>query len=319
MFLPNAPYCIKDSLEVCMRADLEYWRNIWFWGLAASGAIVLIGVMCEYPEVKHEFIRWLPTRLWYRTFFKHEIKEKPTWVPFWGVVGLLVIVVGLAGEILCEVLVFGADNQISVFEGFVLNEARRETAVAYEAAGLASLEAAQANERTAKLAKEAEAERLSRVKIEARVAWRQLTEQQKKDLANKLKKYPLQRAEIRYNDGDSEAAAFASSIADALTRANWQVPTPEPLPLIFNGAPLPSTAVGIQGDVFTVVQCALLIKLLNDAGFDADGGFTWQVMPSLSIVQARTIAIAVKHRPEGPQGEYKLQAELEARAKKPNK
>jgi hypothetical protein len=71
--------------------------------------------------------------------------------------------------------------------------------------------------------------------------------------------------------------------------------------------------------VFTVVQCALLIKLLNDAGFDADGGFTWQVMPSLSIVQARTIAIAVKHRPEGPQGEYKLQAEQEARAKKPNK
>ena len=45
MLLPASPFCVNDPLEVCMRADLQYWRNGWFWGLAGSGAVVLIGVI----------------------------------------------------------------------------------------------------------------------------------------------------------------------------------------------------------------------------------------------------------------------------------
>src|SRR5436190_13611342 len=175
MLLPASPFCVNDPLEVCMRADLQYWRNGWFWGLAGSGAVVLIGVICEYAEVKHEFINWLPTRLWYRTFFPThcEKKEATTWVPLWGAVGLVLIVFGLAGEIVCEALVFNADNQISVFEGHVMDEARHETAVAFERAANAEkaasgfrLQIAQANERAAQANRIAESDKLARVELE---------------------------------------------------------------------------------------------------------------------------------------------------------
>src|SRR5713226_9394930 len=201
MLLPALPYCTKDALEVCMRADLQYWHNCWVWGLAASGAVVLFGVACEYAEVKHEFKKWLPTHLWHRAFFpkyfeNRKKEEKRTWVPFWGIVGFALIVVGLAGEILCEVFVFNADNQIAVFEGHVMDEERRVTSAAFERAALAETEVsgfqfqiAQANARAAEANRIAASEELERIRLQSIVAPRSLSLDQQRRIADILRKF----------------------------------------------------------------------------------------------------------------------------------
>ncbi len=231
MLLAVLPYCSKDALEVCMRADLQYWHNCWFWGLAASGAVVLLGVACEYAEVKQEFKNWFPTHLWYRTFFPKYFdnftkKEERTWVPFLGVVGFALISIGLAGEILCEVFVFSADNQIVVFEGHVMDEARRETSAAFERAALAETEVsgfqiliAQANARAAEANRIAESEKLERIRLESIVAPRSFTLDQQRRIADTLRKFQGHAASVVSYSTDAEASGLASQIVAVLRSA----------------------------------------------------------------------------------------------------
>jgi hypothetical protein len=219
MLLPVAPYCVKDTVEVCMRADLQYWHSCWFWGLAASGAVVLLGVVCEYAEVKHEFKKWLPTHLWHRTFFpkyfeNFEKKEERTWVPFWGVVGFVFIVVGLAGEILCEVFVFSADNQIAVFEGFVLDEAKRETAVALERAGTANARAAKIEQDNIKL-------QINLEQVKRSAGQRFLSSDEQNQLVKELAAYHVKSIQIWGKLANSEAARFGDDFEKVFTRLHW--------------------------------------------------------------------------------------------------
>jgi hypothetical protein len=76
-----------------------------------STAFVAVGIVFEYPEVKHEFIEWLRSR------------KKP-WVvdpapagnrnrvPLWSLVGFLIVIVGVAGEGVYEGLLGINDTKI---------------------------------------------------------------------------------------------------------------------------------------------------------------------------------------------------------------
>lgn len=72
----------------------------------------------------------------------------------------------------------------------------------------------------------AEEERLARVKLEERVAWRRLTRDQQSEIGSRLGRFSGQLAAVWYNAGDHEGGVFASDIAAALHLANWNVFAP---------------------------------------------------------------------------------------------
>ena len=97
--------------------------------------------------------------------------------------------IGVAGEGVFEVYLTRADEILGAFNNILLTETRKEASDAVLGAATANIQVAEAKQRTAELEKEAaelreqtEAERLARVKIEARVAWRHLTDQQNRTL-----------------------------------------------------------------------------------------------------------------------------------------
>jgi hypothetical protein len=191
----------------------------------------------------------------------------------------------------------------------------KEAANARQAAAEASDRASQANERastnereTARLRKLAEDERLARIKIEERVAWRRLTPDQRSAIASRLKLFSGQQALLQYNVNDLEADAFALDIASALQSAKWRVSEPQailkmaegPVPLGTN----PPLEIGVvivtTQDAASHSACDALLRELIALGFDATKSPRNESRPN------SVVFISVEHRPEGAQGEAKL-------------
>ena len=279
--------------------------------------MVVVGVALELLVIRHEWRDDMET--WALAHFGVlRSPGRPSLVKFLvEVASVLLITAGIVGELWIGI-------EITSINGTLRSKNTELRTVSDQLVALVNSEAEEAK-------KEANAADLARVKIEASVAWRRLSEQQKNDFGKKLEKY-AGLALVQYNGGDSEAAAFAVSIEDALSRAHWrkysatspymsssQLPTADEKVLAKAGF---FTGVAIQGgDSSTLAAVRTLIKLLVDAGFDAGQGWTPPMYPKDSSVRAsaqerQTIEVYVKHRPEGPQGEYKLQAEREAKAKK---
>jgi hypothetical protein len=69
--------------------------------------------------------------------------------------------------------------------------------------------------------KQAEDERMARVRIQASVAWRRLSEQQKVDMGSALgRHFSNQGVSFWYGAGDTESSWFAADIAEALKAAH---------------------------------------------------------------------------------------------------
>lgn len=140
------------------------------------------------------------------------------------VIGALLVLLGTIGAIRSTgILDRYKDERISE------NEVKTEKAKA-DAAN-ANKEAAQANEHTAKLEKEAaaltesaEMERLARVKIEERLAWRRVDPTLYKRFVKEL--IPFAGSVISLNplgNGDPETGTFTEDIAKLMHDANWKV------------------------------------------------------------------------------------------------
>lgn len=73
----------------------------------------------------------------------------------------------------------------------------------------------------AEVQKEAEDERLARVKIEERIAWRTITETQRRKIKDVLSKFKGQAFDIDGSNVDPEMDSFSEEIRDSLGKAGW--------------------------------------------------------------------------------------------------
>jgi hypothetical protein len=172
------------------------------------------------------------------------------------------------------------------------------------------------------LRKDAESERLARVKIEASVAWRRIDQKAQHEIASRLNHFRKQSALISYNPGDIEADTFGSDLAATLHAATWDVSEPLGIlkiregPVPFGTNPSLPTGVVIwhTPDKASKSAAEQLQKELTTYGFDAvisaEAGSLLEIHPTPTRV-----VISVEPRPLGPQGEYKLQAEQRTKAK----
>jgi len=282
---------------------LKNLRDLYFIFLLGCTALVALGLFMEVGEIWHDAKeavceKSLERKHWLK--LSVDRKEYPARVSrckkLFAAVGWVLIVVGVVGE--------------GVFEGVYKYD------LALSILGDSSV---------AQLREKAESEEFERVKIEARVAFRHLTARQEQEIAASLK--PLcsgQGVSPSSPMGDTESAMFAFDIAKALqaTKA-LRVNAPGVRWVGMNGASssqsYPPLSTGVV--VRVCAKCSQLgsaassnprlgkaiAKELTMRGFDA--------RELEDVLAGPEILIEVNPHPEGPQGEYKLQAEQEAQAK----
>jgi outer membrane murein-binding lipoprotein Lpp len=270
------------------------------WWMGVSTIAVAVGILGEY--VAH-FI------------FEEDARRNKREMAVSILFGVLVLG-GVVGE-----YVFG--KKLSQVSEQLQQLADAEVAQSNKDAAQARRDAETAKQEAAQLRKDAETERLARVKIEASVAWRHLTDAQKKDIGKALSRFSNEVVGVQYEIAGSDCSSFAADIAEALTEVRGlhvQPPTGQI-----------TATYGKQGQPIRRIGTGVIVQSTNDAGSRslAEGiihelmsrGFdaTRQKDPPFGTNSAPTVWVEVVLRPEGAQGEYKLQAERDAKAKNKSK
>lgn len=173
---------------------------------------------------------------------------------------------------------------------------------------------AEANEKAAEANETAERERLARIELQEKVAWRTLDKKQWQALISSLSVFAGQLGECSFLSSDMEAFSFSSEIATALRAAKWRVIPPNPNVVTVKETSLPTTDSSIQhidfgvevvstSDKNGVAAAHAVAEELARLGFDA------HYAPTPQHPQPSKVWITVQHRPLGPQGEARLRTE----------
>jgi hypothetical protein len=269
----------------------------WEYGEYASAAIVIAGVVGEFLADFSNVccIRDIP-----------EHKDKL------GKLATLVLIAGLAAELVCLVNTNVLSGRIIAFLGKQAAEAVA-TAKRFEAQiASANSASAEAVARAAEAHRMAESERLERIKIEESVAWRRLTKDQQSKLADRLRPFSGESVLLQYNLNDLEADSFALDLASALQLAKWKVFEPlavmtmreGPVPLGTNPPLERGVVVVSTRDKASHNASNTVCDELRRLGFDA------VVRPQDDPRSNPMVFLIIEHRPEGAQGEAKVREAL---------
>jgi hypothetical protein len=293
-----------------------------------STVAVAIGVAFELFEPIHDAIAWIkrirhnqreraqlvelseftPVNAKAGSKKSHATSDHPTWVRVFGRIGIVLVVLGVVGEWRYSGQLEDAHNAIHERDLGIIGETEKA--------------ASDAIVRADKLDKEAEDERLARVKIEATVAFRSFDEQQKRDIGRKLSRFGnVTGVSIWFAAGTPEAELFADDIADALRFAHIHVRPPGGILTARQGGGPWDTPV-VRADTGVVIVPTTnplaheladsIVKEFSSMGFDTTRG---PDEPSKDNKPPGAVVwVTVHARPKGPQGEFKLQAEREVKA-----
>jgi hypothetical protein len=242
---------VGQAIGLATKANLQHWRDIYFDCLLACTGIVGLGLLMEVLEIKHDVLEAVGRKsreLKYRLALPIDRREYPEASPLAKVlstVGWVLIVVGVTGEGVFEGFVSKYDAALSRVTDTVVAEAQREsanaeaTAKGFDAQIAESDAKAKSAEATAKQfeaqiagaqrdaaesKKEAEAERLARVKLQEELQPRRLTDEQRKKFAALLSDEPPQPLGVGYCGFSIECIDFSNDIGAALKDAKW-IPT----------------------------------------------------------------------------------------------
>jgi hypothetical protein len=123
---------IVARLDESIKNELEANRDFWFAWLIVSTVLVFIGVVFEEAE---DWMRYLKQLLPLQPLTEYRLTKKL------AKIGRILIVAGVMGEGICEVLVFRADANLQRFDEALLTEARRQSFEAATSATTAHAEA----------------------------------------------------------------------------------------------------------------------------------------------------------------------------------
>jgi len=126
------------------------------------------------------------------------------------------LIVGLALTVVATVGVVWMAN---IREGYLKRELAEASAKGEEARAVAAV----ANERAAEANEKAETERLARIKLEAKIAPRRLSSEQRRRMVAALSASARHQFTITSRMLDTEGADFALDISAALVESNWHL------------------------------------------------------------------------------------------------
>ena len=173
-------------------------------------------------------------------------------------------------------------------------EANQSIAEANKAASIANQQAAAAN--------------LELASLQSKMAPRRLTQEQQERLASGVRSFAPQPASIWYGAGDKESENFSWDIAAAFNAAGWKVFSPASTATLaqsgkpFGSIPRLQTGVVVTSNIdhASVKAADAVVEELSALGFDARKASTTGDRTEPLVV------ITVQARPDGPQGDQKL-------------
>lgn len=297
-----APDSVSKAMDIAGRNHWHSLRHTYFVWLLICTAVVAVGVVLE--EIKPRVMGGVDPA----TGFRRPRPIISVIARRIATVGWILIVVGVIGEGAFEAFVAGADSHLQEITDGAL--------------GTAITQVGTLEKQAEGLRKEAEDERTARVELEASVAWRRLTAQQKSSIGSKLaREYIPEVASVWYIAGDAGGSNFAADIAEALS--NGKMLVFPPLATMQStaqsggvsaktGDPIRRWPTGVQltstKDMASRSLARTLAKELNSNGFDAAIDPTI-FAPGILNEKQPTILLVVYPRPQGPQGDAKLRAE----------
>jgi hypothetical protein len=237
---------ITDALDNAIRDDLQSRSDTFFLWVLISAGIVVVGVALEGPEIFHEL--WPNLFSWFTWQSKERLHKFERRIKVIGLAGWLLVVFGVAGEAIFEVLQNRAEGQFQTFNGILLKSAQREAGSAAKsaegaagAAGKAQGSADTANDAAGEAREKADAAGRSAEKIGTLEAELK-SEVEEDDLVllakesghtyfrnvfNTLKKHPPARVTVTCAvDADPLTLLFTRRLAAALSDIGWVSPNP---------------------------------------------------------------------------------------------
>jgi len=172
--------------------------------------------------------------------------------PSLPVVGGIVITIGVVGE-----LWIGLRSATRAIRLREVNDAL--IAEANERAATAEQRAAEAN-------RAAEQERLERVKLEAKIAPRFLSREEREVLSSRIRSAQVKLVDLFLYGSTPEIVRLSRQLAEALTSANWNVQVWN----VYGNAAVAGIAISVvdTADPNTSASAELLLTALDEAGLD---------------------------------------------------
>jgi hypothetical protein len=169
---------------------------------------------------------------------------------------------------------------------------------------------AEANKATSIANQHAAAANLELANLQAKMLPRRLSKGQQETFVSDVSSLAPQSASIWYGAGDKESENFSWEIASALNAAGWKVFSPaSTATLAQSGKPFGSVprlqtgvVVGSNKDAASMKAADALAKELTALGFDA------RKAEEIGNGHEPLVVITVQARPDGAQGEMKLNA-----------
>jgi hypothetical protein len=208
-------FMYESSITDPYRLSLEATSAKWFRGVWISGFVVALGCALETWEVAFNLKNW-----WRARKRRDLLQDNPgSWRHLLAALGLFLVVGGIVGETIFEVLDSNVESQLRTHASDLISDADQKTAIADGEAGDAETKAAQ-------IQKEAEDEQVKRVKLEIELAKlkapRVLTQAQQSELVKELKPFSGTPITINFEFTDGEAKALGEQLWVVLNKSGWK-------------------------------------------------------------------------------------------------
>ncbi|PYK25760.1 MAG: hypothetical protein DMG86_23385 [Acidobacteria bacterium] len=169
---------------------------------------------------------------------------------------------------------------------------------------------AEANKATSIANQQAAAANLELARLQGKMVPRRLTKEQQERLASGVSSLAPQLASVWYGAGDKESENFSWDIASALNAAGWRVFSPaSTAALAQGGKPFGSiprlqtgVIVGSNKDEPSMRAADTFVRELSALGFDT------RKAANIGNGSEPVVVVSVQARPDGAQGELKLNA-----------
>ena len=173
---------------------------------------------------------------------------------------------------------------------------------------------AEANKATSIANQQAAAANLELARLQGKMVPRRLTKEQQERLASGVSSLAPQLASVWYGAGDKESENFSWDIASALNAAGWRVFSPaSTAALAQGGKPFGSiprlqtgVIVGSNKDEPSMRAADVFVRELSALGFDT------RKAANIGNGSEPVVVVSVQARPDGAQGELKLNADKTA-------
>ena len=224
------------------------------------------------------------------------LEHRSGWAAFFGVTAVI-----LGGILLLVTLLGWAFSWKS-------GRVKYEALTRYQAEAKQTI--AEANKATAIANEQAAAANLELARLQAKMLPRRLTKAQQEALASAVSSLAPQSASVWYGAGDKESENFSWDIGSALDAAGWKVFSPASTATLaqggkpFGSIPRLQTGVVVSSnkDAASMKAADALATELSALGFDA------RKAADIGNGHEALVVVTVQARPEGPQGELKLDA-----------